>query len=158
MRPIDSLAEYVRQHARRGTCRCGRCFDRPGEDKQPQGHTADVVFFAVSAHEADAETLRQLVSGSKHGEFCEIDLLDGEEHNYTELGAWIGDQGLALMLMGLGTVLGLWKLLTPKTMFPAGIPDDLIQQMAEMGMVAVMSEKPARSTQSNKETAPCPTD
>ena len=27
---INSLATYVRQHAERGTCRCGKCGDQPG--------------------------------------------------------------------------------------------------------------------------------
>ena len=36
--------------------------------------------------------------------------------SYIELGAWIGDQGLALALMGLGSALGIWGIITPQTL------------------------------------------
>lgn len=50
-----------------------------------------------------------------------------------------GDQSLALRLMGLGALLGLWKLLTPRTMLGADIPDALAQQMAGMGLLTVQA-------------------
>lgn len=137
MSAINDLAHYVNTHAERGTCRCGKCCDHPGEDKQPQGHTADVVFFEVSSREAEAEQLRALVAAAKQGEYGDVEVMDGNEHGYMELGGWIGDQGLALMLMGLGAVLGLWKLMTPR-MIP-GLPEDLVQQMAGAGMVTIKS-------------------
>jgi hypothetical protein len=37
-------------------------------------------------------------------------LLDGEEHNYLELGALFGDRSQALTVMGMGHLLGLWHL------------------------------------------------
>jgi hypothetical protein len=137
---IQALAKYVMEHADRGTCRCGKCMDHPGVDSQPIGHTADVVFFDVSQHDANADELRTLIVDSKEGEFgMTVNPFDGNEHNYMELGGWIGDQGLALMLMGIGKILGLWSLLTPK-MLP-GIPDDLVMQMAGMGMISIQATK-----------------
>jgi len=134
---IHDVAEFVMQHSERGTCRCGNCADHPGIDKQPTGHTADVVFFRVCArNEPDAAAFRILIEGAQHGEFCELDPWDGKEHGYMEVGGWIGDQGLALQFIGLGSLLGLWRLMTPK-MLP-GLPDDLVMQMAGMGMVTIM--------------------
>ena len=79
---------------------------------------------------------RRLIADSKQGEFGDMDPFDGQEHSYIEVGGWIGDQGQALTLMGLGAVLGLWKVMTPK-MLP-GLPDDLMQMMAGRGMVSIM--------------------
>lgn len=134
---ILDVAKYVSEHSERGTCRCGKCADHPGIDIQPQGHTADLVFFQVCArNEPDAHAFRALIESAKSGEFCDLDPWDGKEHGYMEVGGWIGDQGLALQFIGLGSILGLWKLMTPK-MLP-GLPDDLVMQMAGMGMVTIM--------------------
>lgn len=135
MSAIQDLSEYVKQHAIRGTCTCGKCIDHPGVDNQPTGHTADMVFFQVANNGGDADKLYKLVTKAKEGVFCNVDLFDREEHSYLELGEWIGDQGLALLLMGLGTVLGVWDLMTPKTF---GMPEPVVLQMAEMGLVTII--------------------
>lgn len=132
-----TLVEYVHACAIRGACTCGRCCDSGPEPEkhQPNGHTADVYFFQVAAtQDADADTLCRLI-GEHKGTFNECDPLDRCEHSYIELGGWIGDQSLALMLMGLGTVLGLWRMLTPK-MLP-GLDKGLMDQMAGQGMVSI---------------------
>jgi len=138
MRPIEALAKYVRNHAVRGTCNCGKCIDHPGTDYQPEGHTADLVFFKVANNGGDTETLRQLVVAAQEGEYCNVNLFDGSEHNFLELGGWIGDQGLAMMLMGLGSVLGLWSLVTPKML---GMPDDMALEMAGNGMLFMVPKR-----------------
>lgn len=135
------LHEYILANCERGACQCGKCADAPEhpEQHQPTGHTADLVFFNVRAKDgASAETLRALVKEHR-GDFCDCDLFDGNEHSYLEVGGWIGDQGVALMLMGLGSLLGLWKLLTPRTVLGASIPDDLAKQMAGAGYVSVQA-------------------
>lgn len=136
-----TLTEYVRASTERGACQCGRCIDAPAnpQETQPMGHTADLIFFKVALKNGtDAETLRTLIQ-QQQGEFCEVNPLDGKEHNYLELGGWVGDQDTALQLMGLGSLLGLWDLLTPKTMLP-GVPDEMANQMAGMGMVAIQAK------------------
>ncbi len=130
------LIAYVQDNAVRGQCRCGRCLD--GGEEQPSGHTADVYFFEVALVEgADKDVLRKLVE-SHRGEFAECNLFDGKEHSYIEVGAWIGDQGLALILIGMGFLLGLWRLVTPK-MLP-GLPKELMDQMAGQGMVSIIAK------------------
>lgn len=105
----------------------------------PRNEGADVVFFGVkSANGATADELREAMAGHK-GEFCDMNPLDGKEHSYIELGAWVGDQGLALSLIGLGAQLELWKLLTPKTMFGDIVDADLEKQMAGMGYVLLLA-------------------
>lgn len=102
---------------------------------------ADVIFFGVrKGPEATAEGLKAAMADHK-GVFCDLDPLDGKEHGYMELGGWVGDQGFALSLIGLGAALGVWKLLTPKTVLGDLCPPDLVQQMAGMGMVSMQAAK-----------------
>jgi hypothetical protein len=62
-----------------------------------------------------------------HGEFADVPrtrLLTGP--SYIELGAWLGDQGLALRFLALGEKLGLWEVVTPKRLkFPEEAGDAL---------------------------------
>ncbi len=139
---MNKLREYVMAYAERGACKCGRRLDAPSkpEQHQPAGHTADVIFFEVSARPgADVETFKTLLRESRQGEFGDVDVLDGQEHNYLELGGWIGDQGMALLLMGFGAVLGVWNLITPKSLMGKDAPKELVNQMAGGGFVVVQA-------------------
>ncbi len=138
---MEELIKYVTSHAERGACQCGKCIDAPTDAQalQPSGHTADLVFFKVSANGGSADELAELVMRNRKGEFADVNLLDGNEHSYIEVGGWIGDQGLAMMLMGLGALLGLWKLLTPKSIFGNMIDEATAMQMAGSGLVSIKS-------------------
>ena len=148
---MRDLIDYVTAHSKRGTCMCGRCIDavKNPEQQQPEGHSADLVFFKVSKDDdATQQELERLVRKNRSGEFASVDPFDGEEHSYIEIGAWIGDQGLAMQLMGLGFLLGSWKLLTPKTVFGDILDENMVQQMAGMGMVSIKaSSKPKEKSQ-----------
>jgi len=140
---MTDLIKYIRKHTIRGACTCGKCIDAPNNPKehQPDGHTADVQFFKVALkNNPDKDVLLKLIK-NHHGEFNDINIFDGNEHNYIEIGGWIGDQGTALLLMGLGKLLGIWELLTPSSMLGDLIPDDLKMQMAGSGMVSIKAEK-----------------
>jgi hypothetical protein len=96
-----------------------------------------MCFFKVSAKNSPkASVLREMIANARDGAFCNLDPLDGEEHSYLQVGGWIGDQGMALMFMGLGEILGLWKVVQPKLL---GLPDDLAMQLAGAGMVCIKS-------------------
>jgi hypothetical protein len=137
---MKELIDYVTNYAIRGDCTCGKCLDAPSNPKQPTEHAVDMIFFKVAAiNGANADKLKELIAVNKKGEFCDIDLFDGNEHNYMEIGGWIGDQGIALMLMGLGTILGLWDLLTPVTILKMNSNDPVCQQMAGMGMIVIQN-------------------
>lgn len=140
---MNALHDFIRDHAVWGPCCCGRCIDAPANPNncQPTGHTADLVFFKVAAKPGtDAAELVRLVSEHKKGIYGDAEIFDGVEHNYLELGSWIGDQGIALRLMGLGAVLGIWKLLTPRIVFGNLITEELVQNMARQGWVSIQAE------------------
>lgn len=133
---MRDLIDFITNHVERGTCECGECVDAPDEPSQPEGHTADLYFFQVKAkNEPNVDDLRELIRNHRRGEFADVDLFDGKEHNYIELGGWIGDQGLAMMLMGLGHLLDLWRVITPRTL---KIPEPLAGQMAGQGMISIV--------------------
>ena len=93
----------------------------------------------LAAHrKPDGDTLRRLISEHK-GEYADCNPLDGAEHSYIELGGWIGDQGLAMMLMGLGSHLGLWSVMTPNNMMP-GLDEETKKMVAGMGLVSIMGK------------------
>ena len=127
-----SLADYVLAHTERGACTCGKCFDASynPEAEQPTGHTVNLTFFKVAAMGADSKKFLSLVQQEYP------DWLDGKEHSYLEVGGDMGDQGIALMTIGLGHLLGVWKALTPDTIMPF-MPEDLKKKMAGQGFVSL---------------------
>jgi hypothetical protein len=131
-----SLSEYVQKYAIRGACQCGKCLDavEVPAARQPAGHTVDLTFFKVAAADgATKEKLLELVQAELP------QLLDKRPHGYIELGGLLDDQGLALMAIGLGGVLGAWKVRSPSNMLP-DIPDELKQQLAGSGLVEMHYE------------------
>jgi hypothetical protein len=131
MEETMNLAKYVIMHTFRGECKCGKCADR-GNRPDPTGHTADMIFFKVAAaNDPDATAFKKLTESQKG-----VNPFDGEEHSYIELGAWLGDQGVALQYMALGCLLGVFDLMTPKTML-SGLPESTVMAMAGSGFVAI---------------------
>ena len=129
------LDTYVMNHTGR-LCEC--CAEK--EAKDPTVKSADMIFFKVVAvKDPKADELRELIKNHQ-SEYGPIDLFDGKEHSYIEIGGFIGDQGAALLLMALGSILGLWKLMTPR-MLP-GIPEDMVQSMAGIGYITIQSPPP----------------
>jgi len=134
---MNDLAKYVYAHTERGECKCGKCLDA-GDSPDPTGHTIDMVFFKVAAKdEPNLDGFKRLSAEAKHGDFGDIDPLDGAEHNYMELGAWIGDQGLAMLYMALGVSLGAFNLLSPAML---GLSGPEAMQFAGMGMLSIQAK------------------
>jgi hypothetical protein len=104
--------------------------------KQPVGgHTVDLTFFKLKAiDDPTAEEFLALVKGEYPG------WLDGAEHSYLEVGGDVGDQGLALMTIGLGHLLGVWKALCPETVMPF-LDAEMKKHMAGMGMISLQCKK-----------------
>jgi len=110
-------------------------------DTAPSGQRAVqlILLDVIPSGSADADTLRRLICAHK-GEYIDVNLFDGAEHDYIQLGAWLGSQHHALALMGLGTHLGLWKLLSPRTMLPAGtLTLEEERELAGRGLVTVQA-------------------
>lgn len=118
----ETLIDFIKTHA---------------EIVPPGAGGTDVHFFAVKVapEKVDMERLKYLILNHK-GVHCDLSPLDGKEHGYIEIGAWLDSQGMALRLMGMGASLGLWKLRTPKGM---GCPPGLADQMAGLGMITVQA-------------------
>lgn len=135
----SELIKYITEHTIRGDCTCGKCADASPNPKesQPRGHTADVQFFKVSLKNSPSKDDLLVLIRNHKGEFNDIDILDGSEHNYIEMGGWVGDQGLALTLMGMGELLGIWKLLTPNNLVPS-LAEEAKMRMAGMGLVSII--------------------
>lgn len=126
--PMAKLWAFLKKHA-----------VQTEDEKEIQGGFADLTFFKVYAKDnPSAEELRELVTKAYFGDFADVNLFDGKEHNYLELGGWIGDQGCALALMGLGKILGLWDLLCPAML---NLPPDLAKQMAGQGMISIIAKR-----------------
>ena len=128
-----NLNNYVAKNARRGACQCGKCFDAPlnPEKHQPVGHTVDLLFFKVAKNgDAKKEEFEKIAKAEFSHWF------DGKEHSYLEMGADMGDQGIALMTMGLGKLLNIWELLTPESLMPF-LPQELKMQMAGQGLISI---------------------
>ena len=100
---------------------------------------SNVEFFLVQTDTSkiNASQLKDMILNHL-GEFDQVDPFDGKEHNYIELGAFLGDQGLALCLMGMGETLGLWKLLTPSKLMPF-LPKEVRDKLVGNGMIAIMA-------------------
>jgi len=58
-----------------------------------------------------------------------------QEVSYIEAGGEIGDQGLAFLLFALGEALSFWKVLTPRRVLGADIPQDVADLLAGRGLV-----------------------
>lgn len=132
------LIEYVRENAVRGDCTCGLCIDAKDTPEQPKGHTADLIFFkvALAKDTASKETFLELIK--KHtGEFTTVDVMDGGDHSYMELGAWLGDQSTALMFMGLGVLLGVFDLMSPVTMLGMKPDDPMCKEIVGRGWLSI---------------------
>ena len=93
-----------------------------------------------------ALNLCELMASAIHGEYADCDPMDGLEHGYIELGAWLGSQELALRFMAMGSTLGLWALLTPTLLMPQA-PKEMREMMAGGPWFCYDSEQGAKVTE-----------
>lgn len=123
---MSELVEYIRKHAQIAP-------------RSAEAGGTDVYYFTVKAAPgARGDVLRELI-GKHKGEFCELDLFDGVDHGYIEVGGWLGSQELALALIGLGTELELWKLLSPRTLLSRKVPAELEGRLAGQGLISLQA-------------------
>ena len=87
----------------------------------------DMHFVRVAVDRDKAEGVRQVVT-----DWCDAYPRLSAGPSYIEVGAEIGDQGIALKLFAVGQVLGLWTVITPETMGITGADAD---RMAGNGFV-----------------------
>jgi len=100
--------------------------------------TADLVFFKVEIKEdTSAEILSNLIDTYTELNY-DLFLESNKEYNYITLGAWLGDQGLALKFIGMCSLLKLGDLLTPYTIFGEAVPKEMVSQLAGQGLVSIV--------------------
>lgn len=126
---MTALTDYIQRHT---TTVAG--------DTAPVGQKAVQLIFmdVIPSENADAGTLRELI-GEHQGAFGDVNPFDGSEHSYIELGGWLGSQQYALALIGLGTHLGLWSLLSPRTMLPGVLTHEQEQALAGQGLISIQA-------------------
>ena len=127
--------EYVKKHAIRGACKCGKCIDsiKNPEQDQPEGHSIDLTFFKVANNGATKEEFERIFRKEFPNWF------DGEEHNYLQGGADIGDQGICLLAFGLGHLLGVWECQCPETML-SFLSKEIKLEMAGSGLISILTK------------------
>lgn len=133
---MNPLVEFVLAATERGECKCGRCAD-VGDRPDPTGHTVDVEFFKVALREpAPTQERFRALTRDHAGIFDHFDPLDGRPYSYLAIGAWIGDQQLALRYMALGVLLKVFTLESPGTIMPF-LPAEQRLELAGAGLVQV---------------------
>lgn len=66
-----------------------------------------------------ASTLRHYVQQQRPIFGAAIDPLNGRYYNYMTLSQWLGDEGIALRMLALGSACEVWELVTPYTVYGA---------------------------------------
>ncbi len=144
------LADYVQTFAERGACTCKRCIDAPEnpKEKQPGGHTINLIFFSLKAKDGVDKKVFEKMAKEEYPQW-----FDGNEHSYLQVGGEMGDQGIALMTIGLGHLLNVWDALTPDTI--PFLSDELKKQMAGLGYVSLKTRILKKSVRLNDRMTVC---
>ena len=95
------------------------------------------VTFNAALGVRSTEDLKKLIE--QHESDYPCNLFDGNEHSYLEIGGFVDDQGYGLTLMGLGSLLGLWTLLTPRSVLGSLCTDEMAMELAGRGMITIMA-------------------
>ncbi|MDE1761907.1 MAG: hypothetical protein KGH78_01795 [Candidatus Micrarchaeota archaeon] len=101
----------------------------------PNFDKVDMVFFDVSVNRGEAERYRREFIGILNGFSDQEKAMMKDGPSYLYLGGVLGDQGIALRFMALGSTLGLWQVLNPAKMM--GGNDDQIAQAVGRGYLLI---------------------
>lgn len=126
---LDELIQYILTNSNRGECQCGKCCDK-APDRDAPAHNVNVHFFWVSKDDkCDPDELRRLIIAG----YPDVERLKAGP-SYIEIGGALGSQDIALRLMGLGELCGLWDVITPAKLRMEG---PIADQMAGNGFVMI---------------------
>lgn len=119
-------------------------FLMPDESEAPPSmEKVDVEFLVIGVDKTKAEKNRaDLISILN--DYPEPERLAGGP-SYIEIGGIIGDQGAAFQLFALGSVLGLWKVITPKSL---GMTGNAAREMAGSGFIMISGYSPTQEPSS----------
>lgn len=124
------------------------CFGKVDDDKNPLegSRMVDVWMFRIVLDEtkvraAEPEMIELLKQWPSHYGGAKTPSL-GEEIDYIQAGAVLGDQQNALWLFAFGMVLGWWVLMTPTNMLGVPHGTEMAAKMVSFGMLAVRGYRP----------------
>jgi hypothetical protein len=102
----------------------------------------DVYFYKIGiTGDPDKDEFMHLIE-TFEGRFIDrVNLFDGKEHDFMELGAWLGSQMTALGFMAIGAYFELWDVLTPNNMLPASATQEIKDLLARSGFVAIVAKE-----------------
>ena len=107
-------------------------FAMPHESTATGLDLVDVHFIKIGVDKEKAESRKdELISALDKANFVDRLRLGP---SYIEVGVYLGDQGAALQLFGLGKVLGLWEIITPESI---GMDGEDADKLAGFGMVLI---------------------
>src|ERR1700733_2312134 len=104
----------------------------------PELERIDMEFLVIGVDKAKAEARRSEFVDVMQG-YPDLERLAGGP-SYIEVGAEIGDQGVAFQLFALGKTLGMWDVITPAKL---GFSGEEAKQMAGAGFVMMTGYKVA---------------
>lgn len=120
-----------------GNLKVVEVFMMPHESEVSNFVKVDCVFLTIGVDKEKAEKYREeIITILKN--YPQPERLAGGP-SYIEVGGVIGDQGATFQLFALGEVLGLWKVITPKTL---GMDDVEARQLAGVGMILISGYNP----------------
>jgi hypothetical protein len=108
-------------------------FNMPHEETMPNLEKVDMVFLTIGVDKEEAEKRKPELIEILNSYPDPKRLAGGP--SYIEVGAAIGDQGAAFQLFALGKVLGLWEVITPKTLHITN--EEQARQLAGVGMIMI---------------------
>ena len=131
-----SLTLYVIEHSKRVSPEEWQHLTSSNSSSLPE-KGADVIFFVVTLR--DNPTREELLAEIKsyRGVKIDLDIFDGAEHSFMDLGIWLEQQGLALQLMGMGALLDLWELRTPYTIYGKSLSRKEALRIAQGGQITI---------------------
>lgn len=106
------------------------------QKQRPDLKIVDMVFIDVAVDPVKAEKHRDEIVRILN-DYPEMERLKGGP-SYMEIGAVLGDQGFALAVMAVGSVLGLWDIISGKTI---GASPQETKDMAGVGFLLISGYK-----------------
>ncbi len=127
--------EEVVEH-QEGNLKVTEVYAMPHESEANGLQKVDCILLTIGVNKDKAEEYREEFISILR-EYPEPERLAGGP-SYIEVGGVIGDQGAAFQLFALGEVLGLWTVMTGKSL---GLNDDQTRELAGLGMVMISGFK-----------------
>lgn len=126
---IENFIAYILGYSERRACTCNACFGS-NPDSEARHFTLNGFFPVKIVGNPTKEKFTQLAEAAGVWPY-------NTEMSYIQMGAELGDQGLALQAMAMGDLLKAWVMMTPRRILGNLINEQTEKSMLGMGMVTV---------------------